>query len=83
MTEKESIKNHFLFKSYKFWSKDPSVMKQKTSRGFCGKLQKTFRLKEKTKRLTCGLHPSGLNIQTREIGRNGARERLGDRVVPL
>ena len=34
MTEKESIKNHFLFKSYKgFKPRDPSVMKQKVSKG--------------------------------------------------
>ena len=34
MTEKESIKNPFLLKSYKgFKSRDSSVMKQKVSRG--------------------------------------------------
>ena len=34
MTEKESIKNQFLLKSYKgFKSRDSSVMKQKVSRG--------------------------------------------------
>ena len=37
-------------------------MKQKTSRGFCGKVQKTVRLKETAERLTGGLHPSGLNF---------------------
>ena len=41
-------------------------MKQKVSRGFCGKVQITFRLKETAERLTGGLHPSGLNFQTRE-----------------
>ena len=46
MTEKESIKNHFLFKSYRsFGSKDPSVMKQKVSRGLCGKVQNNVSFK--------------------------------------
>ena len=49
-------------------------MKQKVSRGLYGKVQKTFRLKETAERLTGGLHPSGLNFQTRETGRDGARE---------
>ena len=49
-------------------------MKQKTSTGFCGKVQKTFGLKETAVRLTGGHHPSGLNFQTRETGRDGARE---------
>ena len=49
-------------------------MKQKVSRGFYGKVQKTFRLKETAERLTGGLHPSGLNFQIRETERDGARE---------
>ena len=53
---------------------DLCVMKQKTLRGFCKKVQKTIRLKEKSERLTGGSHPSGLNIQTRETGLDGARE---------
>ena len=49
-------------------------MKQKTSRGSCGKNQKTVRLKETTERLTGRLHLSGLNFQTGKTGRDGARE---------
>ena len=49
-------------------------MKQKLSRGFCGKVQKTFRLKETAEGLTGGLHPSGLKFQTGKTGRDGARE---------
>ena len=45
-------------------------MKQKTSRGFCGKVQKTVRLKETAERLT-GMHrPSGLKFSN---GENRAR----------
>ena len=49
-------------------------MKQKTPRGFCRNVQKTIRLKEKNERLTGGSHTSGLNIQMRETGLDGARE---------
>ena len=49
-------------------------MEQKVRRGLCGKVQKTVRLKETAERLTGGLHLSGLNFQTRETGRDGARE---------
>ena len=49
-------------------------MKQKTSRGFCGKVKKMVRLKEKTERPTGGLHLSGLNFQMGKTGRDGAQE---------
>ena len=49
-------------------------MKQKTPTGFCRKVQKTIRLKEKNERLTGGCHPSGLNIQMRETGFDDSRE---------
>ena len=48
-------------------------MKQKTSMGFCGKVQKTVRL-ERTERLTGGSRPSGLNFQKEAAGLDGARE---------
>ena len=53
-------------------------MKQKTSRGSCGKIQKTVCLKETTERLTGGLHLSGLKFQT---GENRARRRPRGAVV--
>ena len=60
MTEKESMKNQFLFKSYKgFKTRDPSVMKQKVSRG---QLNKKENDSEKEKTLTRGSHPSVLNF---------------------
>ena len=49
MTEKELIKNHFLFKCYKgFKTRDPSVMKQKVSRGSIDKNRKRFEKRENT-----------------------------------
>jgi len=53
-------------------------MKQKTSRGFCGKVQITFRLKETAVRLTGGPHLSGLKVQTEEQSAT-APERCGGR----
>ena len=53
-------------------------MKQKTSRGFCGKVQITFRLKETAVRLTGGLHLSGLKVQTEKQSAT-APERCGGR----
>ena len=49
MIEKESTKNHFLFKSYKgFKTRDPSVMKQRVSRGSTDKNRKRFGKRENT-----------------------------------
>ena len=72
MTEKESIKNHFLFKSYKgFKTRDLSVMKQKVSRGSTDKTENDSGKRENTDK---GSHPSGLNFQRGETGLVGARE---------
>ena len=72
MTEKESIKNQFLFKSYKgFKTRDLSAMKQKVSRGSTDKTENDL---EKEKTLTRGSHPSGLHFQRGETGLVGARE---------
>ena len=49
-------------------------MKQKVSRGLCGKVQKMVRLKETAERLTGELHLSGLKFQMGKTERDGARE---------
>ena len=72
MSGKESIKNQFLFKSYKgFRTRDLSVMKQKVSTGPTDKNRKRFGKRENTDK---GSHPSGLNFQRGKTGLDGARE---------
>ena len=88
-TEKESIKNHFLFKSYKgfnpgtflWWNRKLSGGRiEKCRKRFCLesafariRFQKMVRLKEK-ERLTGGSHPSGFKIQTGKTELIGAQE---------
>ena len=91
MIEKESIKNYFLFKSYKgFKTRDPSVMKQKVSRG---QLNKTENDSEKEKTLARGVPPVRFEFLNGEEQSLPAPEscggrrwrstaRQGDRAVP-
>ena len=91
MIEKESIKNQFLFKSYKgFKTRDLSVMKQKVSRGQLNKTENDSEKRENTDEVVPPVRFKFLNMEEQSLPapescggrRRRSTARQGDRAVP-